>query len=273
MTKKCLNCKKIFKGKTDLARFCSNKCYKKWHYKNNMRSYKTRASKSYHSDPKKAKEYRKEYAQKNPKIMKKAQTNFRKNNPMRAKEIKSNWNKKNKDYFRKRYHKTKNIPKYKEYRYNYKRKNKKLNCTICNKEIIRRAGNMHKNHFCSYYCLRKFIISKAENRIETDIELIMKKLLLKNKISFEQFKQIGNYNIDFLINKICIECDGLYWHNLDENKIRDKRKDTYLKNKGYVVLRFNDKEIKNNIQKVERCILHKLGLKDSSKICSGGACK
>jgi G:T-mismatch repair DNA endonuclease (very short patch repair protein) len=86
---------------------------------------------------------------------------------------------------------------------------------------------------------------------------------LKNKdISFIPQKNILNLTqVDaFIEPNICIYCDGDYWHanpliydynNLDNNQKwhveRDKRNNKILNEKGFVVLRFWEKEIKGNI--------------------------
>lgn len=55
--------------------------------------------------------------------------------------------------------------------------------------------------------------------------------------------------------KIAVEVDGCYWHSCQEcgltgpsvNKGLDKRKNTYLKNRGWVVLRFWGHDIRNRL--------------------------
>ena len=51
-----------------------------------------------------------------------------------------------------------------------------------------------------------------------------------------------------LLKKLDIECDGEYWHSkkLDE----DERRDEYLRSKGWTVLRFKSKEIKEDFANV-----------------------
>lgn len=113
---------------------------------------------------------------------------------------------------------------------------------------------------------RKHIISKIINREipfkDTQIEIIMKNALIKNNIDFEFQYPIGKFVCDFAIPKlkIAIECDGDYWHanpklydknkldNRQRNKLElDKRKNEYLEEEGWVVLRFYETEIKKDI--------------------------
>ena len=82
----------------------------------------------------------------------------------------------------------------------------------------------------------------------TKIELIMKQ-------KFEQFIPSVKYQIpvgicipDFIEPslKIAIFCDGDYWHNLPVNKTRDRYVNEYLKRNNWTILRFKEKEIKEN---------------------------
>ena len=89
---------------------------------------------------------------------------------------------------------------------------------------------------------------------KTDIEQIMFDALQKEGIEVATQFPIRckyGYVLDYAIPglKICIECDGKHWH-LKGNK-HDKKRDGYLKSKGWTVLRFTDTEIKENI---EQCI-------------------
>ena len=63
----------------------------------------------------------------------------------------------------------------------------------------------------------------------------------------------GPYTLDFAIpeKRIAIECDGDYWHSQPACIIRDKRKDKYLFNRGWRVLRFSETEINTDLA---RCL-------------------
>lgn len=69
-----------------------------------------------------------------------------------------------------------------------------------------------------------------------------------------QFK-IGNYIVDFccLEKKLIIELDGSQ-HTIKQNIIQDKKRQEFLENLGYKVLRFWNNEIDENpdgvIQKI-----------------------
>ena len=85
---------------------------------------------------------------------------------------------------------------------------------------------------------------------ETDIEVLMRDALDKANIkTTSQFPircRFG-YILDFAIPdlKIDIEVDGEHYHQLGNN--RDRKRNWYLRNKGWVILRFRGNQIKNNI--------------------------
>ncbi|MCH7605423.1 DUF559 domain-containing protein [Patescibacteria group bacterium] len=55
---------------------------------------------------------------------------------------------------------------------------------------------------------------------------------------------------------IAIYADGDYWHNIPDVKERDKRINKNLVQRGYIVLRFWEHTINDNIQEVEDRILY-----------------
>ena len=69
-------------------------------------------------------------------------------------------------------------------------------------------------------------------------------------------KVIGNYIVDFFIakQKIVIELDGSQ-HKRTENKAADEQRDYYLRAWGLTVLRYTNKEIKEQFDSVCRDVL------------------
>jgi DNA mismatch endonuclease (patch repair protein) len=114
---------------------------------------------------------------------------------------------------------------------------------------------------------RELTIKRIKNSefpfFDTEIEKIMAKELAKRGILFvKQFGMDNKFVCDFAIPflKIIIECDGDYWHsnpkmysntNLThdqkKNTQRDEFKDKYLKERGWLILRFFESDIKQNL--------------------------
>ena len=101
--------------------------------------------------------------------------------------------------------------------------------------------------------LRSKEISELFNIVP--IEEIMRQALKKRRI-----KAIGGYSImenkrlryrlDFAIfcqrGKINVECDDLRWHSQPKQRAKDKKRDHWLRKRGWRVFRFSGEEIKNN---------------------------
>lgn len=88
---------------------------------------------------------------------------------------------------------------------------------------------------------------------DTSIEIIMQKALNLNGIKFEKhkpFKLIKRYTRPdiFIEPNICVECDGDYWHRLPDHIERDNIVNFELRNRGYIVLRFWEKDINKDVQ-------------------------
>ena len=77
-------------------------------------------------------------------------------------------------------------------------------------------------------------------------------LAKKGKHYSKEAKRKGIALVDFLLpNKIIIQADGDYWHNLPGRKNRDINQDFLLSFKGYKIFRFTETEIKKS---TEKCI-------------------
>lgn len=113
-------------------------------------------------------------------------------------------------------------------------------CQHCHKEFRTPSSKTNRGRglFCSWQCFKKY-------KGETSIEKKIRECLDLVHIQFQQEVKIGRYHADFLIKntKIIIECDGVYWHSLKHSQNRDKKKDLFLKERGYRVYRFPEEEI------------------------------
>jgi len=93
----------------------------------------------------------------------------------------------------------------------------------------------------------------------TPIEVIMSdKLIDAGILSVPQYQAWDDqhrYNIDFVVKtpqgmNIAIECDGLQFHAKPSAYIHDRKRDRYLQDKGFYVMRFSSVEIYNEIENV-----------------------
>lgn len=88
---------------------------------------------------------------------------------------------------------------------------------------------------------------------KTDIEFLMEGILKEANIeAVAQFPIRSKYGYiaDFAIPSklIIIECDGEAWHKI--GNAHDRKRDGYLRSKGWNIIRFRGNEIKNEKEKV-----------------------
>lgn len=81
----------------------------------------------------------------------------------------------------------------------------------------------------------------------TSIEIALQEALKKENIHFEAHKSIYGQPDIFIEPKLCVFADGDYWHNYPHGKDRDKQVNDTLEKNGYKVLRFWERDIKNNL--------------------------
>jgi len=77
----------------------------------------------------------------------------------------------------------------------------------------------------------------------------------------EQQKKIGKYFADFVINKVIIEVDGLFWHSdhILKDKTHGVRRKQFLESQGYKVLIFREDEVRKKTEVVLSVISHNIG--------------
>lgn len=118
-------------------------------------------------------------------------------------------------------------------------------CRECkrNFKLTNSAINRGRGSFCTWECYKKF---KGETRIERLVRLELQKL----KEPFKQEVRLGSFRADFYLPKrnMIIECDGKYWHASGVIKERDERKDKFLRQQGYILVRLSEDDIRNDVQ-------------------------
>lgn len=79
----------------------------------------------------------------------------------------------------------------------------------------------------------------------TSIEVIVRDLLDSLGVRYLSEYPIGSFVVDFYVprRRLVIECDGEYWHSLPGVKEKDARRDIWLRERGYRVLRLSESQI------------------------------
>jgi len=103
--------------------------------------------------------------------------------------------------------------------------------------------------------------AKENRKHKTPAEKKLFNKLLHSKIKFRTQRMIDFYIVDFLIPDrwLIVEVDGKYHENV---KLYDKKREQYLLNKGYKVIRFTNEQVFKNIDYIIAEIL-KVPLKDA----------
>jgi len=99
---------------------------------------------------------------------------------------------------------------------------------------------------------------------QTDVERLLWRYLRSKRMANLKFRRqepIGKYIVDFVCfeKKIVIELDGSQ-HIESNNSEKDRERDKWLSNEGFLVLRFWDNDIFKNLEGVleairEKCLI------------------
>jgi very-short-patch-repair endonuclease len=97
---------------------------------------------------------------------------------------------------------------------------------------------------------RNKVIEMYREGQPTSLELIVMKILDSLEIKYIHNFQMGPFSVDFWIDSynLVIEADGEYWHSLPGRASSDKRRDTWLTNRGYKILRLPESIIKSGCE-------------------------
>jgi very-short-patch-repair endonuclease len=103
-------------------------------------------------------------------------------------------------------------------------------------------------------------VDQERQKCESPIELRLYDALTINGYYVKTQVPCGKYRIDLALPtyKIAIECDGHQYHSTPEQKAHDRRKNAYLRQQGWKVLRFSGRAIHWNLPKIlakiQKCV-------------------
>ena len=144
----------------------------------------------------------------------------------------------------------------------------KVKCKVCLNDFTISKWNLHQRIENSKIENPCTICNPIGSSNETGIENFIKKILERNKISYEEKNRtiLGGKEIDFYLEdyKIGIEVNGLFWHSerfKGKNYHLDKTKLAF--NKEIYLIHIFEDEIQNNPELVESRIKSILGIYDN----------
>ena len=115
-----------------------------------------------------------------------------------------------------------------------------------NKDLVWLTNRIAKAHKHAYFRDGKFKNTSIELKMQAEFE---RHGLVEGKDFFKHFPTCGTLtDFYFPATRTIVECDGDYWHNRPESKVRDiKQNKAFAKNK-FKVFRFWEHEINSGVQ-------------------------
>ena len=93
----------------------------------------------------------------------------------------------------------------------------------------------------------KDVLPTEYRKLESPIERRLYNVLVINGYSVRTQVKCGAYRIDLVIGRLVIECDGKSYHSSPAQKAHNRKKDAYLRNQGYKVMRVSGSSIVNRM--------------------------
>ena len=95
----------------------------------------------------------------------------------------------------------------------------------------------------------------------SSLETLLESYLIEIGVVYQKQVKIGKYVADFVVGKVIIEVDGLFWHSeyYKENNYHVKKRQAYI-DAGFSPLFFRQDEVLNKFDIVKSIIGNKLGL-------------
>lgn len=117
-------------------------------------------------------------------------------------------------------------------------------CEVCGKICLVQPCQVTRFRACSKRCATILSIRTQRGRVSS-IEILLGEAMKIIKLYPTPQYPIGRYIADFAFveQKLVVECDGDYWHNLPEQKVKDQRKDDYLTRHGWHIIRLSETDI------------------------------
>lgn len=132
-----------------------------------------------------------------------------------------------------------------------------MHCEVCGKACEVKPSLVSRFRACSRKC--RYILSRrALRKSGSRIEIIMAMMFADAGLDFVQQRKFWRYRADFAFEdaKLVVECDGIYWHSRHDVQRSDRRKDAYLHEQGWRVLRLSEPDILERPGECTERVLH-----------------
>jgi very-short-patch-repair endonuclease len=122
-----------------------------------------------------------------------------------------------------------------------------IECVVCSSPIHCITSKLGRQKCCSRKCFYKYLL-KTPKLHHTSIEVKVYNTLKDMGVRFiEQHIINDKFRVDAYVpdKNLVIECDGDYWHSLENIQKRDKVKNAYLTKCGYKMIRLPEHDIRS----------------------------
>lgn len=139
-------------------------------------------------------------------------------------------------------------------RYPHLQRARVATCLTCGKEFRAVKDTAREQQkYCSHSCYLK-------NRRVSHFEQAVFAWLRDHVVAAEEQVRRGPWTFDGAVigTNVLIEADGTYWHSLPHARERDKRKDAWCAQEGYVLLRVPEAEFRANADAAMRPVMRAL---------------
>lgn len=131
-------------------------------------------------------------------------------------------------------------------------------CVVCGKEKLVHPYRAETARTCSRRC--SGLLSQMQMPRSSNLERIVLDALIRAGLNPEPLYILKYYTIDLALPecRLAIEVDGDYWHSTPKQKSKDKAKDTFLRGRGWHVLRLPEYKIKASLEACVQAVIDKI---------------
>lgn len=133
-----------------------------------------------------------------------------------------------------------------------------MHCEVCGQPREVKPSLVSRFRACSGKC-RAILSARAQIRRKTSrLETIMAAMFADAGLDFVRQRPFWRYRADFAFEdaKLVVECDGDYWHSRPDVQRSDRRKDAYLQERGWRILRLTETDILASPGECTERVLH-----------------
>lgn len=142
-------------------------------------------------------------------------------------------------------------------------------CEMCGKIVAVKPSLVSRFRFCSRRCAGAFVATTWPRT--SSIERALHEELAARGVAFVTEHRVGQFAVDIALPelRIAVEADGTYWHGRPAQVAKDERKDRWLTQRGWTVLRLSEARIRANVGECVDEIMALAQCREPTSACTG----